>query len=94
MNNIQKNIQNYQGILGISIGKNKNTSLEDAHKDYVFCLQKAFNLADYIAINISSPNTKNLRKLSSEGYIEDLLKNIYRESKNLEKVYKKKFHYF
>lgn len=90
MNNIQKNIQNYQGILGISIGKNKNTSLEDAHKDYVFCLQKAFNLADYIAINISSPNTKNLRKLSSEGYIEDLLKNIYRESKNLEKVYKKK----
>ena len=54
--NIQKIFKIIKGF-GNNIGKNKNTSLEDAHKDYVFCLQK-FNLADYIAINISSPNTK------------------------------------
>ena len=45
------------------IGKNKDTSLEKAYLDYNFCINECFQQADYIAVNISSPNTKNLRNL-------------------------------
>ncbi len=83
--NIKKNKTNFSGVLGISIGKNKNTSLENAYKDYNYCLENCFYLADYIAVNISSPNTEGLRELSSSDFIEDLTKQIGTKVKDLEK---------
>ena len=76
-------------MLGISIGKNKSTNLDAAYKDYVFCLRKSYKIADYIAINISSPNTEDLRRLSSEDYIEDLMKHLFYESEKLAKIHQK-----
>ena len=58
--------------LGISIGKNFDTPLEEAYKDYLLCLDKVYEYADYVAVNISSPNTANLRELSSREYFDDL----------------------
>ena len=83
--NIKKNKINFNGVLGISIGKNKKTSLENAYKDYNYCLENCFYLADYIAVNISSPNTEGLRELSSSDFIEDLTKEISNKAKKLEK---------
>jgi len=62
--------------LGISIGKNFDTPIDLALNDYLVCLDKVYELADYIVINISSPNTKNLRDLQSKGYIDNLLSSI------------------
>jgi dihydroorotate dehydrogenase len=86
---IDKNKKNFSGILGISIGKNRDTSLEDAYLDYNFCLNECFHQADYIAINISSPNTKNLRKLTSPEYIKDLSKEISSTRRDLDKKFNK-----
>ena len=87
--NIKNLKKNYPGVLGISIGKNKFTALDKAHRDYVFCLRKSYELADYVAINISSPNTKDLRKLSTEDYIDNLLINLFEELEKLVKIHKK-----
>ena len=87
--NIKNLKKNYPGVLGISIGKNKFTDLDKAHRDYVFCLRKSYELADYVAINISSPNTKDLRKLSTEDYIDNLLINLFEELEKLVKIHKK-----
>ena len=67
---------NSEAILGISIGKSSDTSLEKAVGDYLFCLEKAYPVCDYIAVNISSPNTKDLRKLESEEYFSSLITNL------------------
>ena len=63
----------YQGIVGVNIGKNFDTPIDRAADDYLICLQKAYPLADYIAINISSPNTKNLRQLQGATELDALL---------------------
>jgi dihydroorotate dehydrogenase len=63
----------YQGILGINIGKNVDTPIENATDDYLIGLEKAFPAASYITINISSPNTKNLRQLQGESELDALL---------------------
>ena len=88
--NVRKSKHNFSGVLGISIGKNKSTSLDEAYKDYNFCLEHCYQDADYIAINISSPNTLDLRKLSSTDYIEDLTREINLKKEKLEKKYSKK----
>lgn len=59
--------------IGVSIGKNYFTQIDEAYKDYLFCLNKVYEHADYVAINISSPNTKDLRNLSSRQYFDHLL---------------------
>ena len=64
---------NYRGILGINIGKNFDTSMEKAVDDYLTCLRKAYRYADYIAINISSPNTPSLRQLQNADELDHLL---------------------
>ncbi len=87
--NIEKNKKYFSGILGISIGKNKDTSLENAYLDYNFCMSECFLQADYIAINISSPNTKDLRKLTSPEYINDLSKEISSTRNELDKKFNK-----
>lgn len=61
------------GILGINIGKNATTPIEKAADDYLICLDKAYPLASYITVNISSPNTKNLRQLQGESELDSLL---------------------
>jgi dihydroorotate dehydrogenase len=63
----------FKGILGINIGKNADTPIERAADDYLICLDKAYPLASYITVNISSPNTKNLRQLQGESELDSLL---------------------
>ena len=64
------------GVIGINIGKNKDTPIEEAHLDYEYCLRKVYPLADYITINISSPNTENLRDLQQSENLQKLLDHI------------------
>ncbi len=59
--------------IGINIGKNKQTSLEDAYKDYVQVFDQLYELGDYFVINVSSPNTPNLRQLQGKEYLEKIL---------------------
>ena len=59
--------------IGVSIGKNFDTPNEEAYKDYLFCMEKVYEYSSYIAINISSPNTKGLRELSNDEFLRDLL---------------------
>ena len=70
-----RNIENSrrQGILGINIGKNATTPIENAADDYLICLEKAYPYADYITVNISSPNTQNLRSLQGGDELSALL---------------------
>ena len=62
--------------VGINIGKSKDTPLEQAAEDYVELFRRVYRDADYVAINISSPNTLNLRQLQAREYIEGLLKEV------------------
>ena len=75
--------------IGINIGKNSSTPMDKAYQDYEYCMKEIFYLADYITLNISSPNTKNLRDLQLSQFFEDFLKNIKRLHDNLIKKYKK-----
>jgi dihydroorotate dehydrogenase len=61
------------GPLGINIGKNKDTPNEDALSDYLICMEKVYPLADYITVNISSPNTAGLRELQEEQALRRLV---------------------
>lgn len=61
------------GPLGINIGKNKDTPNEDALADYLICMEKVYPLADYITVNISSPNTAGLRELQEEQALRRLI---------------------
>jgi len=63
----------YRGVLGINIGKNFDTPIERAADDYLACLDRVYPLASYVTVNISSPNTKNLRQLQGESELDDLL---------------------
>ena len=63
----------YKGILGINIGKNFDTPIEKAADDYLLCLDKVYSLASYVTVNISSPNTKNLRQLQEVSELDALL---------------------
>lgn len=78
-----RNLQRYQThmikqqcIVGVNLGKNKDTPLVNAAQDYIYCLKKIFLYADFATINISSPNTPDLRKLQTPEYLENLLSSI------------------
>jgi dihydroorotate dehydrogenase len=62
--------------VGINIGKSKDTPIERAAEDYCALVRQVYRAADYVAINISSPNTLNLRQLQARELIEDLLKQV------------------
>ena len=66
----------FKGILGINIGKNADTPVENAVDDYLICLEKVYNYASYVTVNISSPNTKNLRSLQSGDALTELLSTL------------------
>ena len=72
----------FKGVLGINIGKNADTPVEKAVDDYLICLEKVYNYASYVTVNISSPNTKNLRSLQSGDALTELLKTL--KSRQLE----------
>jgi dihydroorotate dehydrogenase len=63
----------YRGVLGINIGKNFDTPIERAAEDYLACLDAVYERASYVTVNISSPNTKNLRDLQSSERLDELL---------------------
>ena len=87
--NIKKNKNKFDGVLGVSIGKSKNTKTKNAWQDYLHLMDYFYLEADYLAINISSPNTENLRELSAHKNIEFLLEKIYQKKIQLIKMYKK-----
>lgn len=66
----------FQGILGINIGKNAATPMERSAEDYVLCLEKVYPFASYVTVNISSPNTVNLRQLQGKSELEALLTTL------------------
>lgn len=68
--------QNKEGILGLNIGKNADTPIERAAEDYLHCLEKVYPYASYITVNISSPNTKNLRQLQGGSELDGLLAQL------------------
>lgn len=73
----------YRGILGINIGKNFDTPIERAADDYIFCMRRVFTAASYITVNISSPNTKNLRQLQQTEKLDRLLGALANERRRL-----------
>lgn len=68
--------QERQGILGLNIGKNADTPIERATDDYLTCLAKVYPYAAYVTVNISSPNTKNLRQLQQASELDELLSQL------------------
>jgi dihydroorotate dehydrogenase len=73
----------YRGVLGINIGKNLSTPVEDALADYLVCLRKVYPVAGYVAINISSPNTPGLRDLQRGAHLDRLLSGLCAERESL-----------
>ncbi|HXZ07666.1 MAG TPA: quinone-dependent dihydroorotate dehydrogenase, partial [Paraburkholderia sp.] len=70
-----RNVQaaRYRGVLGLNIGKNADTPIERAADDYLYCLERVYPFASYVTVNISSPNTKNLRQLQGADELDALL---------------------
>ncbi|MDG6894122.1 quinone-dependent dihydroorotate dehydrogenase [Volucribacter amazonae] len=87
LENVQK--AQFDGVLGINIGKNTRTSVENGKADYLFCLNKVYNYADYVAINISSPNSPGLRQLQYGEALDDLLAGIKQRQQHLTEQYNK-----
>jgi len=85
VDNLIENVKQakYSGILGINIGKNKDTPEEQALQDYLICLRKVYNYASYITVNISSPNTPGLRNLQHGQALDELLIGLKNEQKLL-----------
>jgi dihydroorotate dehydrogenase len=79
----------YPGIRGVSIGKNFDTPIENAHEDYLACLRKVYPVADYVAVNISSPNTARLRELQSQDGLQRILGSLLEERVHLKVRYRK-----
>ncbi|MEC9319595.1 MAG: quinone-dependent dihydroorotate dehydrogenase, partial [Pseudomonadota bacterium] len=79
----------YKGVLGINIGKNKVTEEQDALQDYIACLVKVYPYADYVTINISSPNTPGLRNFQHGDALNSLLAGLKAEQKKLAEVHNK-----
>ena len=74
---------NFKGVLGINIGKNKDTPDENAKDDYIYCMRKVYDVASYITVNISSPNTPGLRSLQYGDALNELLVALKCEQKSL-----------
>lgn len=79
----------YQGVLGINIGKNKDTPNEQGKDDYVHCMRKVYAHASYITVNISSPNTPGLRELQYGEALDDLLQTVRNEQLDLQAQFDK-----
>jgi dihydroorotate dehydrogenase len=80
----------FRGIRGISIGKNFDTPLENAQDDYLACLRKVYDCADYVAVNVSSPNTARLRELQAGDGLQRILGSLLEERRALQARFGKK----
>ncbi len=91
VDHLVKNLKSRESniIVGSSVGKNFDTPNESAFEDYIHCIEKVYEYSDYIAVNISSPNTKDLRALSNEEHFSFLLHKI----KNLQNILSIKYGY-
>lgn len=91
INNVQASrfYQDQQGVLGLNIGKNADTPIEKAADDYLHCLEKVYPYASYVTVNISSPNTKNLRQLQGASELDDLLSKLKEAQQRLADQYKR-----
>lgn len=91
IDNLVENVKQsrYKGVLGINIGKNKDTPLEQGKDDYLICMEKAYAHASYITVNISSPNTPGLRSLQYGEALDDLLAGLKEKQQQLAKQYHK-----
>ncbi|WP_159564533.1 quinone-dependent dihydroorotate dehydrogenase [Budvicia diplopodorum] len=87
VDNLVENLKktHFDGVIGVNIGKNKNTPLEQGKDDYLICMEKVYPYAGYIAVNISSPNTPGLRSLQYGEALDDLLIAIKQKQIELEK---------
>ena len=74
----------YRGVRGISIGKNFDTPIENAQHDYLTCLRKVYAHADYVAVNVSSPNTERLRELQARDGLQRILGTLLEERLTLQ----------
>ncbi len=74
---------NRKCVVGVNIGKNKDVPNEEATENYLAAFRAVFDVADYIAINISSPNTPNLRELQNADHLDDLLRSLQGENRKL-----------
>ncbi|MBE0367862.1 quinone-dependent dihydroorotate dehydrogenase [Pseudoalteromonas aurantia] len=85
VDNLVSNVKasRYSGILGINIGKNKDTPNEQGKDDYIHSMRKVFEYASYITVNISSPNTPGLRDLQYGDALDDLLESLKCEQMDL-----------
>ncbi len=70
-------------VLGVSLGKQKETALDDAADDYVSVMRQVYEYADYVAVNISSPNTPGLRKLQGKAYLDAMLGRLQETAQQL-----------
>lgn len=91
VDNLVENVKKsrYGGIIGINIGKNKDTPVEQGKDDYLICMEKVYAHAGYIAINISSPNTPGLRTLQYGEALDDLLSALKSKQQQLHNQYQK-----
>lgn len=91
VDNLVENVKkaHFDGILGINIGKNKDTPVEQGKDDYLTCMDKIYPYAGYIAINISSPNTPGLRTLQYGEALDDLLAAIKVRQNDLQQIHHK-----
>ncbi|HQT81400.1 MAG: dihydroorotate dehydrogenase (quinone) [Ferrovum sp. 37-45-19] len=87
LENIQR--AHYRGVLGINIGKNFDTPLDKAHEDYAYTLERVYTHAHYITINISSPNTAQLRQLQLGDELIVLLRTLSDTRKRLSDIHQR-----
>jgi dihydroorotate dehydrogenase len=80
----------YKGICGVNIGKNFDTPLEDSAKDYAGCLRTVYGVADYVTVNVSSPNTPGLRGLQDPDALRPLLLELANLREQLQSVHAKR----
>ena len=85
VDNLVENVKKakFDGVIGINIGKNKDTPVEKGAEDYLICMEKVYPYAGYIAVNISSPNTPGLRSLQYGEALDDLLSQLKQKQKEL-----------
>ncbi|HAS6053583.1 quinone-dependent dihydroorotate dehydrogenase [Vibrio vulnificus] len=91
VDNLIENVKKakYSCVLGINIGKNKDTPIEKGVEDYLICMEKVYEYAGYIAVNISSPNTPGLRTLQYGEALDELLVELKRKQAELEEKHGK-----
>lgn len=78
-----------KSVLGVNIGKNKDTALEDTVSDYLICLNKVHKYADYIAVNVSSPNTPGLRDFATSSHFAELISAVKQRLAELNSEYQR-----